>query len=385
LLAEIERKEEDRRRVPYTRNLRLVFSLINEEISASHGGATIDRRQTSGVKGWNRWEVDSLFKKRFSPLLTSLGATQNVHTELQTTWFAPLQFQPKLLEVERGEEAVEQQSEVSIQAEKDEEMAEEAKEEEEVEGLKDLETQATSPPVKKIDQYHVIDWEDIKIFVNSGEWSLTSGAVTLPLSSVNSSSADSEAEREMMNLFEQSERTLHFILYIPKPSHRPLRIAGNEQATVLSDAKGWLIPQWGGVSLFNLGYEEAESVDSSYGSSGHVLDHLTAEELDGAFATFEKQFSTLLGLQETQGSSIAGDAALSLRLDAMTRRRMVASSRESVKTLGSIIRLVDKIENLGVGQSVRDDVSKALDLLGKVSPIPGICVSRHLLTAPLSL
>jgi phosphatidylinositol glycan class S len=380
ILAEIEVLEEDRRRVPYTRNLRLVFSLINEEISASSGSNPDDRKQISGVKGWDRTEVNILFHKRFSSLLKALGETQTVFTELQTTWFAPLQFQPKILEIEREPEVplAEEQPKVAAEEEEDEGKAAEKQEEGEVEGLKDLEVQESEailvpPPAKIVDQYHLIDWEDIKVFVNSGEWSLTSGAVTLPLTSVNTSSADVKPEQDLDGLFEQSERTLHFIVYIPKPSHRPLRIAGNQEATILSEAKGWLIPQWGGVSLYNLGYEE---VETSRSFNSPLLDYLSASELDSAFATFEKQFSTLLGLQDLQGSiPIAYDAKLALQLDAMTRRRLVASSRESVKTLGSIIRLVDKIENLGVGQSVRNDISKALALLQKVSSIYFVAVS----------
>lgn len=363
--AQIERNEEDRRKVPFTRNLRLVFSLINEEISAQPiDSAFSGRKRVTGVRGWDRAEVKRLFLNRFTPLLHALDKTQTFYTELQTTWFAPLQFEPKVLEVEVEVKVLNTTLPVAEEARcsiaDDTLLDEAAAEEREVNELVDLKEE------KSIDRYHLIDWEDIKIFVNSGEWSLTSGAVTLPLSSsLNASVAKDKEEQDMSSLFEQNERTLHFILYIPKPTHRPLRIAGDEQATILSEANGWLIPQWGGVSLFNLGHEEVDSDDQSY--SSHVLDSLSAVELDAAFSTFERQFSTLIGLQELDLVNVERKISLVLRLDTLTRRRIIAASRESVSTLASTIRLIDKIENLGVGQSVRDDVSRALLLLDKVS------------------
>lgn len=370
--TQIEKREEDRRRVPFTRNLRLVFSLINEEISAQPvDSAYSGRKRTTGVRGWDRAQVNGLFKNRFTPLLQALQTTQTFYTELQTTWFAPLQFEPKMLQV-KGEvvETLLLDEDAPLTEENDDTIDSEAiTEEREVNELIPLKQENT------MDRYHLIDWEDIKIFVNSGEWSLTSGAVTLPLSSsLNASAVNDKKEQDMSSLFEQNERTLHFILYIPKPSHRPLRIAGNEQATILSEAKGWLIPQWGGVSLFNLGYEEGESEEKS--ESSHILDSLSAVELDAAFSTFERQFSTLVGLQELDIVNIEKEISLALRLDSLTRKRIIAASRESVSTLASTIRLIDKIENLGVGQSVRDDVSRALLLLDEVSAL--LVSSQHL-------
>jgi len=378
VMRDIEQVQEDRRRIPYTRNLRLVFSLINEDISAGSEGT---RKDMAGVRGWEGREVELLFKKRFSPLLKALAGTQSFYKELQTTWFAPLQFDPKLLEVEREREPpVEVIDDDRLNRIQEERLDDEREEEEEVDGLDQLSTAIENDstitledglikqPKREVDNVHLIDWEDIKIFVNSGEWSLTSGAITSPLSSVNSSAVVGTMQ-DMSDLFEQTERTLHFVLYVPKPSHRPLRIAGDVEASTISHAKGWLIPQWGGVALFNLGFEKAESASASSGglpNQGRMLDSLSAVEMNDAFLIFEKQINTLLGLQEWEVTGVAEETSLALRLDALTRRRIVAASRESVKTLGSIIRLVDKIENLGVGQSVRDDVSRALLLLEEV-------------------
>lgn len=358
MVRSIDQRLEDRRQIPYTRNLRLVFSLINEDVTAAAGTAhNMQKKDMPGVKGWDGKEVEDLFRKRFGPLLSALRGVHNVDRELQTTWYAPLQFQPKLLEVRR--EVVNATSPVEEEQLLDEQGAGWADEDEaEVEDLEQLRAVPPAPP--PVDRVHVIDWEDIKIFVNSGEWSLSSGAATSPLSSVNASAGINNDVEEMS---EQNEKTLHFVLYVPKPSHRPLRIAGNEEGTLVSNATGWLIPQWGGVSLLNLGHEGAES-QAIPGKAG-LLDSLSESEMDRAFATFEKQFGTLLGLQEV--SDLHESVSLALKLDALMRRRVVEASRESVKTLASIIRLVDKIENLGVGESVRGDVSRALALLAQVS------------------
>ncbi|UZJ56106.1 hypothetical protein CBS101457_005426 [Exobasidium rhododendri] len=380
IMEDVERVQEDRRRVPYTRNLRLVFSLINEDISAFASASSGSLKDVAGVLRWNRDEVKHLFKKRFGPLLKALAGTQSFHKELQVTWFAPLQFEPKLLEVEVAPPPPVDFPDDARSVERDDESNDEEgsldhvdedalREDIEVDHLNDLIAMnegdeeiaqpAPNETVKgEVEQSYLIDWEDIKIFVNSGEWSLTSGAITSPLSSIDTSTTDG-ATAGMSDMFEQTERTLHFVLYVPKPSHRPLRVAGDAEATTVSDAKGWLIPQWGGVSLFNLGFEGEERSSDK----GKMLQSLSAAEMDDAFAIFEKQFNSLLGLQDLEVTGLADDVSLAWKLDALTRQRIMAASRECVKTLGSIIRLVDKIENLGVDQSVRDDVSRALLLL----------------------
>jgi GPI-anchor transamidase subunit S len=63
------------------------------------------------------------------------------------------------------------------------------------------------------------------------------------------------------------------------------------------------------------------------------------------------------------------------QLDALLRRRILENVDKSAETLGSIVQLVDQIENMPVGAGVRGDVQNALGALDKVSPYPS-CALR---------
>jgi phosphatidylinositol glycan class S len=54
------------------------------------------------------------------------------------------------------------------------------------------------------------------------------------------------------------------------------------------------------------------------------------------------------------------------QLDALLRRRALENARGSQDTLRSIVKLVDQIKNMPVGQYVRGDVQDALTALDKV-------------------
>lgn len=55
------------------------------------------------------------------------------------------------------------------------------------------------------------------------------------------------------------------------------------------------------------------------------------------------------------------------QLDALLRRRTLENAQDSQDTLSSIVKLIDRIENMPVGDAVRDDVHNALHALTKVS------------------
>jgi phosphatidylinositol glycan class S len=55
------------------------------------------------------------------------------------------------------------------------------------------------------------------------------------------------------------------------------------------------------------------------------------------------------------------------QLEALMRRRTTENVRDTKQTLGSIIRLVDSIKNMPVGDIVMNDVNNALEFLSQVS------------------
>jgi hypothetical protein len=326
MLRSIERIETDKRQIPYTHNVRLVFSLINEDVAVQGDPPSI-----SGILGWDTSETRKAFTRRIAPVIDAVQGVHHIVSEMQTIWFAPLSFETKEIDL--------------------------------------------SPFEGEQQKQHLIRTDDLQIFVDAGEWGLSSGGSpsTRPLQVEQRSQSSATLQSSLRSLSQDKERTLHFVLYVPRASRRPMRIAEDEQATRASDSTSWLIPQWGGVALHNL--EDVgigEGLHEHKLGSKNLVDHLNAQQLDNAFASFGKQLAILLGVRPTPSSAFTAhfpsrEAKLAVALDALTRRRICESLRESVRTLASIVRLVDKIKILGVGKEVQDDVDQAIAMLESVA------------------
>jgi phosphatidylinositol glycan class S len=141
-----------------------------------------------------------------------------------------------------------------------------------------------------------------------------------------------------------------------------------------SQSNAFLLPQWGGIVLFNPLPPSAQEPDQ------HI--HLSPHALTPIMKLFSSQLLALLGVPPlplkvrcTQSGSTLTD----WQIDALIRRRILENVHKSRETLGSIVQLVDKIKNMPVGAGVRGDVQDALNALDKVSlyvPIP----PDHILT-----
>jgi phosphatidylinositol glycan class S len=85
--------------------------------------------------------------------------------------------------------------------------------------------------------------------------------------------------------------------------------------------------------------------------------------------SFSSQLLALLGVPPLPPTvrSVQSDSTLTdWQLDALLRRRIFENVDKSMETLGSIVQLVDQIENMPVGAGVRGDVQDALSALDKV-------------------
>lgn len=97
---------------------------------------------------------------------------------------------------------------------------------------------------------------------------------------------------------------------------------------------------------------------------------IPTSELHQAFRIFSYQLSVLTGIPSIQEAQLAvlGDTE-AWRVDALIRRRILENTAEAVDTLDAIVTLVEDIQNMRVGEEVRDDVRKALDALRQVRSI----------------
>jgi len=166
--------------------------------------------------------------------------------------------------------------------------------------------------------------------VNSAEWTLSSGVTSDPV--------------------------LHFVLFVPSASRRPLRILDHNGA--ISESNAFVLPQWGSIYIYN---PPAGVSTSKF--------QLSAEELRPAFAVFRSQLLKLLGVPSlptgiSVSSSGPGTTHVSdWQLDALLRKRAYENARGSTEALSSIVNLVNLIEGMPVSKDVRDDVGEALSSL----------------------
>lgn len=134
---------------------------------------------------------------------------------------------------------------------------------------------------------------------------------------------------------------------------RPITITGTP-----SISSAFLLPQWGGIVIHN----------PVTGTSAAT--ELPSPELHEAFSLFANQLLALLGVPALPAGVVdmaqVGEPS-DWQLDALVRRRTFENAQESQDTLLSIVKLVDQIENMPVGEDVRGDVDEALEALNKVN------------------
>jgi phosphatidylinositol glycan class S len=127
-----------------------------------------------------------------------------------------------------------------------------------------------------------------------------------------------------------------------------------------STSNAFLLPQWGGIVIHNPPSGNVESAD------------LSPQDLNLYFSSFSNQLLALLGVAKLplglEHSKLHHTDVLSdWQLDALLRRRAFENAQGSQDTLSSIVKLIDRIENMPVGDGVRDDVQNALHALMKAS------------------
>ncbi|KAF8552084.1 hypothetical protein OG21DRAFT_1511940 [Imleria badia] len=172
--------------------------------------------------------------------------------------------------------------------------------------------------------FHGVTPEDLTVFINSAEWSLSSSVSNDPV--------------------------LHFVLFVPSSSRQPLCILDAHGSRTNQTA--FLLPQWGGIFILNRGAQD-------------VMTHLTAADLVPVFSAFANQLIALLGVPSLP-RNVSSDVASPLsdwQLDALLRRRTSENILNSQQTLDSIVKLVDQIESMPVDQKVKGDVHDALSAL----------------------
>ena len=164
---------------------------------------------------------------------------------------------------------------------------------------------------------------------------------------------------------------IHFVLFVPSTAGRPLHILDTQGLNPLpitlmlltsfqgsiSESNAFLLPQWGGIVILN----PQESTPQST---------LSSSSLDPAFSAFSNHLLALLGVPNLPHGvkRILGSSHIltDWQLDALVRYRTLSNAKGARDTLQSIVKLVDQIGNMPVGQDVKGDVQGALAALEQV-------------------
>jgi len=241
---------------------RLSFSLLNEDASAGECPQS--------------WDIRPAISHYIQPVLNRLSVLHNFTIESQVQFFAPLAFEPIVLE--NGDFGLTQ--------------------------------------------------EQLSVFVNSAEWTLSSGVSNDPV--------------------------LHFVIFVPSASRRPLRMLESSGTPLESTA--FAVPHWGSIFIYNPPTSTAENMNSV----------LTLDDLRLPFKTFQKELLALLGVPSLPSGLISKDVISDWQLDALLRMRTMENAQGSKDTLNSIVNLVNQIEGMPVDKDVTDDVYESLDALDKL-------------------
>jgi phosphatidylinositol glycan class S len=141
--------------------------------------------------------------------------------------------------------------------------------------------------------------EDLSGFINAAEWPLSPSIGEGP--------------------------TVNFVLYVPDQSQSPLVVKENT-------GNSWLVPQWGGVHILNLGGETTP-------------ESLTADALAPAMHTFADQLVSLFGLPQDP-------ASLPLRISTLERIRAASLITSTSSTLGALAQVYQKLPSIPVPDNV---------------------------------
>lgn len=169
-------------------------------------------------------------------------------------------------------------------------------------------------PVEEGDSL-VIEQSDLSTFINYGDWNLNNNDI---------------------------DPTINFILYFPKSTYgsKPLLIEN-------SKTNSFLIPQWGGVHIFNKKFDV-------YDDNDHFI--IVKEELIPIFESFSSQLFQLLGLplsDETEMSS----KSLVMRIDSLVRLSVYKHYSQSIQILKSLVKLTNELNEISI-----PEITKAFTL-----------------------
>ncbi|GMH33870.1 hypothetical protein BSKO_01704 [Bryopsis sp. KO-2023] len=190
--------------------------------------------------------------------------------------------------------------------------------------------------------------EDLPFFVNN-EWQLDSGRTV-----ANNKESKSKGSRSL------GPHVLHWMIFIPPPSFRPLKI-------LQSSTNAYSIPSWGGVMILN---KNCTSSQEDYPKTPRAQP-LSDNDLANVASIFVAQFRGLLGLHETSGADIQGNEDVAVQsagsagfseweIDVLIRRKVASDVAAAIHSLSALDRLIAELPNLEMPDFIGHQVEESL-------------------------
>lgn len=165
---------------------------------------------------------------------------------------------------------------------------------------------------------YILQKSDLKNFMNSAEWNLATA--------------------------QGSSKPLNFIIYVPRPEHRPLVIREGDLPVATNS---FLLPQFGSILIHNPQSQANSDIPDN-------------SSLDEIIHIFSKHFLTLMGMPSVPYAF--GDAS-KWRIDGLIRQRLVETMLSAQQTLKSIPKVVNQIPNMHVPRRVAILISEGIAAL----------------------
>lgn len=167
----------------------------------------------------------------------------------------------------------------------------------------------------------VVKQSDLSTFINYGDWNLNNNDIN---------------------------PTINFILYFPKATY-----ASKSMIIENSKTNSFLIPQWGGVHIFNKKFDV-------YDDNDHFV--IVKDELIPIFETFSSQLFQLLGLPLSDESDITSKSLL-MRIDSLTRLSTYKHYTQSIQILKSLVKLTNELNEISIPEITKSFTLDALNNL----------------------
>lgn len=167
------------------------------------------------------------------------------------------------------------------------------------------------------DTKYIVAEEDLSTFINFGDWNINNYDI---------------------------HPTVNFLIYFPKCNYENKRLLVQN-----SDTNSFLVPQWGGVHIFNKNFPLLRQEDPI---------SITASELAPVFEIFAVQLLMLLGAPERPRAPVT-------KIDILTRLTTIRALKRTAQNLKSLVKVTNSLNEISIPDQTKVYVADCLRSIDK--------------------